>query len=175
MARAGEAIEHPVTGERITFLETAADTEGARLRMDFRMRRRGFVAAEHIHPFQEERLQVHSGIAHFRLEGTAGTAGAGEEVTVEPGARHVWWNDGDDELRVTVEFLPALRTEFFFETFFAWATAGKVNRKGLPGPLRFAVLAREYRDEVRLPIPYPLQWLIATPLAGLGRALGHRA
>lgn len=175
MARAGEVIEHPVTGERITFLETAGDTAGERLRMDFRILPGGFVAAEHVHPYQEERVEVRSGVARFRLEGTAGTARAGEHVVVDPGARHVWWNDGDDELRTTVEFRPALRTEFFFETFFAWAAEGRTNRKGLPSPLRFAVLAREYRDEVRLSIPYPIQWLIATPPAGLGRALGYRA
>ena len=175
MARVGETIEHPVTGERITFLETAADTAGARLLMDYRLDSGGFVAAEHVHPSQQERLHVRSGVVRFRIAGTAGTARAGESVTVAPGTRHVWWNDADDELRVTVEFRPALRTEFFFETFFAWAREGKVNRKGLPRPIRFAVLAREYRDEVRLPIPYPLQWLIAAPPAWLGRALGYRA
>jgi quercetin dioxygenase-like cupin family protein len=175
MARSDETIEHPVTGERITFLETSGDTAGERLRMDFRILAGGFVAAEHVHPYQEERLEVRSGVARFRLEGTGGMAREGEHVVVDPGTPHVWWNDGADELLATVEFRPALRTEFFFETFFAWAAEGKTNRKGLPSPLRFAVLAREYRDEVRLPIPYPVQWLIATPAAGLGRALGHRA
>jgi quercetin dioxygenase-like cupin family protein len=174
MARSGERIQHPVTGERITFLETAADTAGERLRMDFRILPGGFVAAEHVHPYQEERLEIRSGVARFRLEGAGRTARPGEQVVVDPGTRHVWWNDSDDELRATVEFRPALRTESFFETFFAWAAEGRTNRKGLPSPLRFAVLAREYRDEVRLSIAYPLQWLIATPAAGLGRALGYR-
>lgn len=33
MAKVGETIEHPITGERVTFLETAASSGGGVLRM----------------------------------------------------------------------------------------------------------------------------------------------
>jgi hypothetical protein len=33
MAHVGETIEHPLTGERITFLATAASTGGEKLRI----------------------------------------------------------------------------------------------------------------------------------------------
>lgn len=60
---------------------------------------------------------------------------------------------GDEVVHLVAEFRPALRTEMFFETFFGLATDGKTNRKGLPNPLRLAVLAREYQDELHLARP----------------------
>lgn len=60
MAHAGQVIEHPVTGERITFLKTAGDTGGQLLRLDLHVSPHGFVAAAHVHPGQEERFEVRS-------------------------------------------------------------------------------------------------------------------
>jgi hypothetical protein len=37
MARVGQIIEHPLTGERVTFLETAASTGGEKLRIGIEM------------------------------------------------------------------------------------------------------------------------------------------
>lgn len=37
MAQIGETIEHPLTGEQLTFLETAASTGGAKLRVAIEM------------------------------------------------------------------------------------------------------------------------------------------
>ena len=56
MARVGQTIDHPVTGERITFLETAASSNGEVLRMAFSMRPHGFVPGIHAHPRAEERF-----------------------------------------------------------------------------------------------------------------------
>jgi hypothetical protein len=73
------------------------------------------------------------------------------------------------------EFRPALRTEVFFETFFGLASDGKTNRKGLPNPLRLAVLMREFEDELHLARPsVKLQRALFGPLAALGRVLGYR-
>jgi hypothetical protein len=69
--------------------------------------------------------------------------GAGEAAVVPAGQPHLWWNAGQDQLHVLVEVQPALRTEVFFETFFGLASDGKTNRKGLPNPVRWALLARE--------------------------------
>jgi hypothetical protein len=37
------------------------------------------------------------------------------------------------------------------ETMFSLAADGKTNRKGMPNPLRLAVIANEHFDTVRLP------------------------
>ena len=61
---------------------------------------------------------------------------------VEPGTPHRFWNAGEDEVRFVCEVRPALQFESLLETMFALAEDGKTNRKGMPNPLRLAVIAR---------------------------------
>ena len=66
--------------------------------------------------------------------------------------------------------------ESLIETMFTLAAEGKTNCKGLPNPLRLAVIAKAHFDTVRL--PFPPEWLQRTALAvgaPLGRLLGYRA
>ena len=51
-------IDNPQTGEHISFLTTASESGGELLRMEFTMDPGGFVAAERLHPRQEERLRA---------------------------------------------------------------------------------------------------------------------
>ena len=70
MVRAGDVIENPVTGETMRFVLTGAETAGDLLRIDMGVRPGGFVAAEHVHPHQEERFQIASGHVTLRVDGT---------------------------------------------------------------------------------------------------------
>ena len=59
---------------------------------------------------------------------------------------------------------------------FVLAEDGKTNRKGMPNPLRLAVIAHAHFDTVRL--PQPPAWLQRAGLAlgaPLGRVLGYRS
>ena len=58
---------------------------------------------------------------------------------------------------------------------FALANDGKTNKKGLPNPLRLAVIANAHYDTVRL--PFPPAWMQKTGLAlgaPLGSLLGYK-
>src|SRR5579862_6542688 len=139
MATAGQTIDNPITGERVTFVETSSGTRGERLVIDVSMRPAGRIAAAHVHPRQEERFTVLAGAIRMMVAGTSRSAAEGETVVVAPGVAHNWWNDGAADARVRVEFWPALDTETFFETFFGLARDGKTNRKGMPNLLRSLV------------------------------------
>jgi hypothetical protein len=79
-------------------------------------------------------------------------------------------------LRFTVQVRPALRFESLIETMFTLAAEGKTNRKGLPNPLRLAVIAQAHFDTVRLPFPpAPLQRAALALAVPLGKTLGYRA
>lgn len=176
MAKSGDVIEHPVTGERVVWRTVAADSGGALLELELFAQPGGFVAAAHVHPKQEERFEVVSGTLAMLVDGEERTLGAGDVAVVPAGQPHAWWNAGPDEVRIRGEIRPALRTEHFFETFFALGRDGKTNRNGLPNPLQLAVLMREYEDEMRLARPpFAIQRLIFAPLAFIGRALGYRS
>jgi hypothetical protein len=99
---------------------------------------------------------------------------SGETVTVEPGTAHKFWNAGDDEVRFVCTVTPALQFERLIATMYTLAAAGKTNRKGMPNPVRLAVIANHHFDDVRLPkIPQGLQKLGLVLGAPVGRAFGY--
>src|SRR5213083_760123 len=152
MARQGDALENPVTGERLVFRRTTADSGGAVLSFAYFLPAGGSVPLAHVHPRQEERFEVVSGRARIRVGRRLRRASAGESVVVPRGTVHRLWNDGEDELHVLVEFRPALRTEEGFEQLFglarwqaqqAWLSAPAADRRDGEGvPRRGAVPAR---------------------------------
>jgi mannose-6-phosphate isomerase-like protein (cupin superfamily) len=175
--RSGDVIENPVTGERLRFVETAADSGGERLRISIVVRPGGSPAVEHIHRAQEERFRVESGRIAFRLRGREEIAEPGTEVTVPPGQRHFWWNAGDTDAEVSVELRPALRTEEFFDSFFRLAREGKTDENGLAGFMQAMAMLRELGDShpylVRPPIV--VQRTAAFLLSPVARLLGRPA
>ena len=52
----GDVIENPVTGERLVFRKTSRETNGEAVVLETFVKPSGFVAAAHVHPFQEERF-----------------------------------------------------------------------------------------------------------------------
>ena len=175
MARSGDVLEHPVTGERLVFLKVARDTDGRLMEGDMFAQPGGHPAATHVHPHQEERFRVVHGTVRFEVDGKERILGPGETTSVPPGRAHTWANVGDDEACIRVEFEPALRTEMFFETFFGLAKDGKTNSKGLPNLLSMAVPdAGVRRRDAAGPSARRGPAGLFTPLALLGRTLGYR-
>jgi quercetin dioxygenase-like cupin family protein len=176
MIRAGETIENPVTGERLVFRKTSRETNGEAVVVEGFVKPNGVVAATHVHPYQEERFQVLRGSMGFRVGRERVVAGPGQRLAVPAGTAHKFWNAGDDEAHFVCEVRPALQFEQLIETMFSLAADGKTNRKGLPRPLRLAVIARHHFDDVRLPFPpAALQRLGLALGAPLGRLLGYEA
>jgi quercetin dioxygenase-like cupin family protein len=176
MIRAGDSIHNPVTGERIVFRQTSADTNGEAVVIETFVEPHGFVAAAHVHPSQEERFQVLRGTVGFKIAGKEQIAGPGTRVTVPAGTSHKFWNAGEETAQFVCEVRPALQFESLLETMFALAADGKTNRKGMPNPLRLAVIANHHFDTVQLPFPpAALQKLGLVLGAPLGRLLGYGA
>ena len=176
MIQAGDVIENPVTGERLVFRKTSRETNGEAVELETFVKPDGFVAAAHVHPHQEERFHVLRGTVGFRLGREKIVAGPGQRVTVPAGTAHKFWNAGDDEAHFVCEVRPALQFEQLIETMFGLAADGKTNRKGMPNPLRLAVIARHHFDDVRL--PFPPAWMQRMGLAlgaPVGRVLGYQA
>jgi quercetin dioxygenase-like cupin family protein len=174
--RTGDTIENPVTGERIVFRRTSRDTNGEAVVIEAFVQPDGAVAAAHVHPSQEERFQVLRGSVGFRVGRKTIVAGPGERLTVPAGTAHKFWNAGDDEAHFVCEVRPALQFERLLETMFALAADGKTSRKGMPNPLRLAVIAHAHFDTVRL--PFPPVWMQRAGLAlgaPLGKLFGYEA
>jgi mannose-6-phosphate isomerase-like protein (cupin superfamily) len=176
MIRQGDSIENQVTGERLVFLKTSRETSGELVVFEAFVKPSGFVASAHLHPYQEERFHILRGAVGFKLDRSRMVAGPGQRVTVPAGTPHKFWNAGDDEVHFECEVRPALQFEQLIETMFGLAADGKTNRKGMPNPLRLAVIARAHFDDVRL--PFPAVWMQRMGLAlgePLGRLMGYDA
>jgi quercetin dioxygenase-like cupin family protein len=174
MIRTGDVLQNPVTGELIHFVRAAADTDGEVVVVDVVVAPDGCVAAAHCHPYQTEAFEVLEGEVTFKVGREKVVANAGTKVVVDPGTAHKFWNSGTTDARFRCEIRPALQFEQLIETMFSLAREGKTNRKGMPSPLRLAVIANAHFDDVRLPlIPHALQKLALAMGAPVGRLLGY--
>ena len=178
MIAPGQTLENPVTGERFTFTDTAASTDGELLAFDFSLRPGGKVPVPHVHPIQTERFEVVAGEVRFRLGLRTFVAYAGDVVEAPPGVAHGFANVGEGEARMRVEVRPALAMEEMFAAVIELAEAGKLTRGGLPrNPLTLAALARRYDLEAHAPLlSVGLQRFLLAPLVWLSRQrFEHRA
>ena len=176
MIRSGDTLHNPVTGEVIRFVEAAADTGGEYVLVEVVVEPNGAVAAAHVHPYQTETFEILEGEVTFKAGKETIVAKAGETLRVDPGTPHKFWNAGETDARFRTEIRPALQFESLIETMFGLANDRKTNGKGMPNPLRLAVIAKAHFDVVRL--PFPPAWMQKVGLAmgaPLGRLLGYGA
>ena len=173
----GQTVENPVTGERFTFVETAASSGGERLVFDFALKPDGAVPMSHVHPVQTERFEMLSGRMRFRVGRRTIVAEPGDVVTVEPGVAHSFANAGEGEARLRVEVQPALAMEEMFADVVSLAEAGRMNRRGMPRSLLdLALLARTYDEEAHAPvIGRRLQRAVLAPFVALARKRRRRS
>ena len=171
--RPGQTLENPVTGERFTFIETAASSGGERLAFELALRPGGAVPLAHVHPIQTETFTVTHGRMRFRLGREHVVAEAGDVVEVPPGVVHDFANAGDEEARVRVDVTPALQMEEMFAEVVEMAEAGRMGRRGMPrNLLDLALLARTYDAEAHAPfLGRRLQRMHLAPLVMLARRL----
>jgi quercetin dioxygenase-like cupin family protein len=177
MITAGQTLENPMTGERFTFIETAATTAGELLSFDLDLRPGGAVPIPHVHPVQTERFEVVTGHMRFRLGLRTVLAGPGDVVEVAPGVTHGFANAGDRDARVRVEVRPALAMEAMLADVVAMARVGRMTRRGMPrNLLDLALLARTYDREAHAPfVSVGVQRLLLAPLVLLARARRGRS
>ena len=162
----GQTLENPITGERFTFTDTAATTDGELLAFDLALRPGGAVPIAHVHPIQTERFEVLEGQMRFRVGLRTLLAGPGDVVEVAPGVIHSFANAGEEEARLHVEVHPALAMEQMLAEVVALAEAGRMTERGMPrNLLDLAVLARKYDQEAHAPyLSVGVQRMLLAPL-----------
>src|SRR4029079_15492958 len=89
---AGQTVENPVTGERLTFHATAAPTDGEYVSFEALITPGGTLASAHLHPYQTERFELVSGTLTMRVGARKFEAKAGDVVVIEPGTPHNFWH-----------------------------------------------------------------------------------
>lgn len=174
MAKPGDVIVNPRTGQTMKFLKTSADTNGELLQIDCFNKPSSVKEPEHIHPFQENRFEIVSGSLTFCIAGVERQVNAGEVISIPPNVPHFFWNGSKEEAHYIQEFRPALHIEFFFHTLFDLASNGKLNRQGLPNLFYMAVFVPHFWNEIRVTRPPEIVQKILFRLLGpVGRFFGY--
>jgi hypothetical protein len=114
MAFSGQVLDNPISGERFTFVQTAADTDGELPVVDLELSPGGRVPGAHVHAVQEERFEVTQGVLKVRKRGDHNRTSwrRGDRAI---GEVHRPRNAGNATANVRVEVRPALRMEELFE------------------------------------------------------------
>ncbi len=176
MAKSGDVIDNPLSGERFVVHKSASETGGEYVQGEMYFAAHAAGPPEHVHPKLEERFKVVSGTLNVSVGGEERMVTEGEEVIVPRGTPHRFWNDSEEEVRLEGEVRPALRMETFLETMFGLARDGKTNSNGVPSLLQAAVIMSEYSDEVYLAQPpLAVQKVLFGILAPIGRLFGYKA
>ncbi len=176
MAYKNQIIEHPGLGNKIKFLNTAEETKGEFLRYEGSAKVGALPPPEHFHPFQTETFHILDGEAKFKIDGKEVIGKGGDTMSVPPNVRHTFQQTGTKDLLMQVEFRPALRTEFFLETFFAIGHQGKAGKNGLPKNfLQFAAMMNEFRGLQFISGPPTfVQNFIAIVIGSFAKAIGYK-
>ncbi len=131
---------------------------------------------EHIHPHQEEVIEVLAGEYVVALEGTDHRLREGDEITVPQNTAHRHWNPSAHPVRVAHEHHPPRNSAAFGAAMYALAQDGKTDEKGLPNLLQFAVVNRAYPGVVySTDLPVLVQKAMTAVLSPLGRLAGYEA
>ena len=163
-----EIIHNPVTGETLHVLESNENV----FRFEYVIEPGCEIAAEHIHPNLEQRIQVVDGTLCCRVGGRELRLQSGESAVVPRGTAHFQWNPTNTETRAIEEYRPAGKAHSFFRVAFALASDGHTNKKGVPKPLIGAALLSEFDGFVRPTSAY-LRILFAA-LRPFSFVLGYR-
>ncbi|HYZ91030.1 MAG TPA: cupin domain-containing protein [Actinomycetota bacterium] len=171
MAHVGQVVDNPVTKDTLTIVAMGDD----RFEMDFTMYPGGFIPTLHTHPNQQERFRIVAGRPLFSVARRKHRASPGETIVVPPRTAHKFRNDTGEDVRINVEFTPALRTAELFVVLGTLAQTGKLTKRGIPrNPLLGAMFVHEFRNEIRSAGMLAITNAFVAPMAALGRLFGLR-
>jgi len=172
MAHAGESVENPIAGERLTFVATREDGSES-LVCDITTTAGAPGPPEHIHPSSSELFEVQEGAIMLEAGGTRHTLRSGESLTVRAGVAHKFASHPELDGRTRVTFDVPGRIEDQLVTFSELARAGRLSADGRPSMQQVAVTFSELVHDTRATVaPWAAQRALFAVLAPIGRRHG---
>ncbi len=175
MPTKGQKLTDKFTGDSIEFIETSADTNGARVTIKVTLKSKGQTVDDHIHLLQKESFKILSGRLTYFLNGEKNHVNAGEEIVLPKNKAHNHYNMDDEPTEFIQTITPGIDVDFFLENLFGMINDGKVKGGKLPF-LQAMVTARYLESPSRLAdIPMGIQNVLISILGPTARLLGYRA
>jgi|GEM_PF-3652734 len=172
MARSGDDLTNPITGDRVVFRTVREDL----CEIDFFIHQTRALTEPHFHAIQSESFEVISGHGRWMLNGVEYDLHPGDRVEVAPGVNHLNpWRVGDEVLHIVQRNWPGLDFDVYFETSIKAAQRGKADAQGRLDLLHQAVILHGTRSKSYLSTaPVWLQRALFPLLAALGRLKGYQ-
>ena len=170
-----ETIHNRGTGDNMTFLQTASETNGRMTEFIITLSPRSSWAKwpKHYHSHQTETFKVLSGELnlcvgkdHFILKS------GDEKKVVPPFTYHRFWNDTDAEVELQAEIFPPRNIEKALRMTYKLSEQGKINSKNLPKNPMYTLLLMGYFDSYIPIIPWKIQRFIFKMGSSLARSFG---
>src|SRR5690554_54628 len=175
MPEKGQIITNPKTGDVYEFIETAKDTNGARVTLKATIKSKGQLVPRHFHVLQDETFEVVSGELKIWLDGKTKTLSAGEIITFPKNKPHNHFNDGNVSLTYIHTISPALDFDYLIENLVGLAADGK-SKNGKYGLVQELVTLRYLDSKTFLAdIPVGIQKVLMHTIAPIARLFGYRA
>lgn len=159
----------PVFGVRAQITADARDNGGEYVEMDCTVQP-GSGSIVHYHPHQEETYRVVEGELGVLRDGEWSTLGAGESMTIPPGAVHAFRNRSSTPVRFINRHTPALGFQAHLETLDRLVRAGKIRgTNDLRSVMHMSMSATRHQPDVPV---RPPAWLVRV-MAFIGHRLGY--
>ncbi len=175
MLKKGDVIENRLTGEKLVFIATTAETQGKTLEFDYFLKPNSPIEAEHFHPETDHKIEVVKGTFTVKINGKISRVAAGCSVIIPPGSPHKGWNAENDELHLKISMSPAMNFEGWYALCSDLAKRGKTSKNGTPDLLQLAVFMYENQCQSYFPRFKGLQKFLVKLAGPIGKRLGYRS
>ncbi|QBD79681.1 cupin domain-containing protein [Ktedonosporobacter rubrisoli] len=164
-------IENPLFKDRVTFLKTAAETQGAYAQARVELAPHGGNRL-HYHLTFTERFEVLEGQLLVELDGKKILLEVGQSVKIPLKTHHRFSNPGDTTVTFLTEVRPARHFEEMLRLFYGLACDGKCDPQGIPRSLWHRAILFELSETYLPGLPLSLQKGVFGGLALLANLLG---
>jgi mannose-6-phosphate isomerase-like protein (cupin superfamily) len=168
-------IENPVTGDRISFIQSPMMGEGEMLIFRCRLAPHAKGSPAHVHDAVHETFLVEHGAMAFTLGGREQRIlTPGEAIDLPPGTVHGFHNPTGAEAWFVSTANPGIELEAFLRALYDLAARGRTDGEGNPKDVRELALILSKVDLIADGVPRGIQKIAIAVLVWLGRLRGPR-
>ena len=167
-----QTVTNQVTGEAITFLETAAETNGKYLYIQVALPPNGDGPPLHKHDEFEEEFEVISGNLTVTLGKEQHILTAGDKRLVTLGVAHTFTNNHDEPVVFRVRLTPPSHFEESVRIHYGLIDDGLVDEKGNPKAIEHTALILTLQNTLVVGLPLWIQRPLFKHLVKRGRKKG---
>jgi len=166
-----ETIVNPVTGDCMTFLHTAEESQGNYAKICFDLPPRAKGSPLHYHTAMHETFTVLEGSLDMEIgeKGNWRKLQPWESIQVPAGMHHSFCNNSQDWVTFTTENRPATGFEKFIRGLYGLAIDNKVNPEGMPKNLLQLAILLKMADTIPVGIPPFVFHLLINSLVAIAR------